>query len=412
MDGSGGGGVPPAVLQEKADAMLMESAAARSLATSGKNSQPLIPHIGTGTTNKMFDVAHERERRSQLDRLWNRSKEEETEELQLRKELRTIEAQLRKLKKSGGHLLAAASSGIGGGAGFGGLPSAASSRNPSRSVSPVNVAESSQILDQSFASTAPVPMPQNPYLQSGRLVPPATGPNGINKSLLSKMDHVLAELHVSSRPLPTKRVCDVYDAVRKDILTLVTLQKLTLQKEGTLQTKRVKLAKLGGTSLPVEDAAMDEERLLGIAPPPAPAPKPAPAPAAASGAKPKSAKKKGVGGKGKATRKAPAAAASAEGGAEVGAKSAAAATGDGAATGAAPSGKKKIVKRKRKSESGNPAPARKGGGPGKAAAGKADPAKAAPGSAAAAAAAASSASATAGGNPPVTGSAKKRARKS
>jgi DNA methyltransferase 1-associated protein 1 len=386
------------------------------LATSGKQNQPLISHIGSGTTNKMFDVAHERERRHHLDRLWNRSKEEEAEELQLRKELRVIEAQLRKLKKSGGHLLAAASSGVtsSGGitaaaAGSSRLSSAASSRNPSRSASPVNVAENSQILDQSFASTAPVPMPQHPYLQSGRLAPPATGPNGINKSLLSRMDSVLAELHIPQRPLPTKRVCDLYDAVRKDILTLVTLQKLTMQKEGVLQSKRTKLAKLGGASLSADDAALDEERLLGIAPPPPPAPpKPAPAPVPATTTKPKSPKKKGSG-KGKGVKKAPATAAEGTEGAKPAPAAAAAPAGATATDGT--SGKKKAVKRKRKVEPGkspNPAPNKKSTGKSSSTVGAGGKA-AAPGSGPPDSAGAPAASAS---SIPPTSSAKKRARKS
>jgi DNA methyltransferase 1-associated protein 1 len=397
-------------LQEKAEAMLLESAAARSLATSGKQSQPLITHIGTGTSNKLFDLAHERERRYHLDRLWKRSKKEELEELELRKELRIIEAQLRKLKKSGGHLLAAAasaaaSSGLSSSSSLGGetligiggttstttpapsrLASAASSRNPSRAVSPVGIVSSmaenqnnSQFLDQSFASTAPVPMPHHPYLQSGRLVPPATGRNnGINKSLLARMDLVLEELHIPPRPIPTKRVCDLYDMVRKDILTLVTLQKLTMQKEGILQMKRVKLAKLGGASLPPDDAAaLDEEKLLGINPPPSLKPAaaaPAPVPPTTATTKSKPTKKRGGttsgggGGKAKSAKKsadgieksvvkggttATATASSMEGGAT-----------KLSSTTATTTGKKKTIKRKRKTEPGknpNPAPIKKAG---------------------------------------------------
>jgi DNA methyltransferase 1-associated protein 1 len=353
-----------AALQEKTEAMLLEAAAARSLATSASQNQPLIPHIGTGTSNKIFDYAHERERRTQIDRMWNRSKEEEAEEMELRKELRQIEAQLRKLKKSGGHILAAASAtGSSGANGAGRLAaSAASSRNPSRSATPVTlgvggagstaIAENSQVLDQSFASTAPVPMPRHPYLQSGRLVPPATGgPAGINKSLLARMDQVLEQLHVPPRPMPTKRVCDLYDSVRKDVLTLVTLQKLTMQKEGQLQSKRVKLAKISGTSLPPEDRVLDEERLLGIAPPP----KPTPAPTGQGSTKPKTAKKKGGasggtggggGSKSKATKKIAPTALDGAGAAGGPAKS-----GSNLTTTTTTTVKKKTVKRKRKPES-------------------------------------------------------------
>ena len=245
--------------------MLMETAAARALASSKPQNQPLVQNLGTGSTNKSFDLTHERERRSRVDELWNRSKEEEVEEMELRKELRLIEAQLRKLKKTGGHILASSNTmQVAGGSK---LSSAASSRNPSRSVSPVpgaNIAEApTELLDKCFASTAPIAMPKTPYLQSGRLLPPATGGLlGLNKTLLSRMDAVLKELKISRRPIPTKRVCDLYDSVRKDILKLLALQKMLLQKDGNLQAKRTKLAKVAGGG-----RIMDEEALLGIVSP-------------------------------------------------------------------------------------------------------------------------------------------------
>ena len=251
--------------KEGRESLLMEAAAARVMAASKPQNQPIVQNLGTGSTNKSFDVAHERERRSRLDDLWNRSKEEEAEEMELRKELRLIEAQLRKLKKTGGHVLASSKPNqVTGGSK---LSSAASSRNPSRSVSPVpgaNIAEApTELLDKCFASTAPVAMPKTPYLQSGRLLPPATGgPLGLNKTLLSRMDAVLVELKVPARPIPTKRVCDLYDTVRKDILKLLTLQKVLLQKEGNLQAKRLKLAKISGSG-----RILDEEALLGISTP-------------------------------------------------------------------------------------------------------------------------------------------------
>lgn len=297
------------IKQERTDSLLLESAAARSLATSAKQHQPLITHIGTGTSNKLFDRKREQQRRDHLDRLWRRGKEEEEEELLLRKEIKTIDAQLRKLKKNGGHILAAGTTQLVGRTNsiatattpkamstqFNGLQSQLlsdpSSRGPSRSTTPLpagtstattprnplnsndnksnsnsDIVESSNVLDEYFASTAPVPMPQYPYLQSGRLVPPATGgSSGINKSLLSRMNEVLGELNIPSRPIPTKRVCDVYDFVRKDTLTLLTLKKIVMQREGQLQSKRLRLSRMGGSTLTPEDKILDEERLLGIA---------------------------------------------------------------------------------------------------------------------------------------------------
>ena len=261
--------VPPEQAKAVADHHLMETAAARALASAQPQHQPLMANIGTGSTNKIvFDLDKERERRAHMEVIWHRTKEEEQEEIELRKELRLVEAQIRKLKKSGGHILAAASQRTGGV-----VPSAASSQNPSRSVSPMPPTHiDAGLLDQCFASTAPTPTPGTPYLQAGRLAPPATGgPIGINKTTLKRMDTVLEELKIPSRPLPTKRVCDLYDAVRKDALTLITLQKMVIQKEAQLQNKRLRLAKMSGGG-----RVVDEETLLGIAPPPAPAVAPAP----------------------------------------------------------------------------------------------------------------------------------------
>ena len=292
---------PTSATAKAAEALLGDTAAARVLAAADPRHQPLIHNLGTGSSNKVFDLNYEKERRAHLELLWHRTKEDEEEEMNLRKELRLVETQLRKLKKTGGHILAAADAKGGtAGAGPGG---AASSRDVSRSASPAataagNVLSSHSpeaLLDQCFASTAPVPTPGTPYLQSGRLAPPATGGStGLNKTLLGRMDGVLEELKIPERPIPTKRVCDLYDAVRKDILTLLTLQKMALQKEGQLQSKRMKLSKMGGSI-----QVADEETALGI---PRPQPPPAPVPttpaAGASSVSPTKSKKS-TGGKGK-----------------------------------------------------------------------------------------------------------------
>lgn len=262
---------------DTSELQILETAAARALATSGsgnnnstttnattgdqaaiQNPPILLQHVGTGTSSnkQVFHLQHERERRRYLDMIWNRTKAEEEEELELRKELKLIDVQLRKLKKSGGHIAA-------GGAG-----------TNSRAATPVPVTaeQTAALLDKAFGSTAPIPMPETPYLQSGRLAGPATGGQlGINKTLLKRMDTILIEeCKLPAKPIvATKRFCDLYDSVRKDTLTLLTLQKVVLQKEGQLQTKRLRLAKVSGR------AVMEEEALLGIAPTPAPAPAPA-----------------------------------------------------------------------------------------------------------------------------------------
>jgi DNA methyltransferase 1-associated protein 1 len=235
------------------DSLLIETAAARALATTDPRHQPLLHNPGTGASNKIvFDLHAERQRRKQWQALWQRTKEEELEEAELRKELKQVEIQLRKLKKAGAHVLAAA---------------ATNSRSPSRAPTPIPLGGSNAssvehavgALEHALATLAPVAVAGTPYLQSGRLVPPASG---VNKALLARMDDVLEELGVSKTPIATKRVCDLYDAVRKDVLTLLIFQKEVLLKEGQLASKRLRWSKKTG------QAVVDEEALLGILPPP------------------------------------------------------------------------------------------------------------------------------------------------
>ncbi|KAL7531740.1 hypothetical protein ACHAXR_004209, partial [Thalassiosira sp. AJA248-18] len=254
-----------------------------------------LPATGTATHHhrgaKLFDLAAERARRAQLDRIWHRSKEEEREEDELRSELRNVEAQLRRLKKSGKHLVPAGSglaappapsSGMTGGGVGGTIGSsqgnvhAAAKRGPAQHKPPPNSLPPPQpthripldpflhthtSVSASFADTAPVPTPGTPYLQSGRLFPPSVeGHSGLNKNTLKQMGAILDELHVPKEPIATKRSCDLFDGVRKDALTLLILQKMVLRKEAELTAKRSKLASLQGEAADAAAAKSEEKK--------------------------------------------------------------------------------------------------------------------------------------------------------
>jgi len=203
--------------------------------------QPPIAKLSTGTSNQMvFDLQAERRRRQYLEDQWNRSKEEEKEEADLLKELDMIDVQIKKLKKNGGHLLASTAV----------LNSAPNSSRPtplsSRVPSPNTTMDEMNAFNFQL-STAPTPTAGTPYLQSGRIGHP--GPDcGISKSILKRMDQVLKEMGIKERPLPTKRVCDLYDNVRRDMVALLTLQKIMLKTEAEVVSKRLKLDKLTGTN--------------------------------------------------------------------------------------------------------------------------------------------------------------------
>jgi DNA methyltransferase 1-associated protein 1 len=209
------------------------------------NLQPPISVTGTGTSNQpTFDLQAERQRRKVMDMLWARTKEEELEEIELRHELKLIETQIRKLKKSGGHILAAASAAKNGNTTGGvihkqSVSSGIGNGETSQTPSPED------IVNAQFATLTPTPTSGTPYLQSGRQQPPPTGGQmGINKTTLKRLQQMLQEMKVNENPIPTKQVCDLYDQVRKYSLILLTLQKIMLKKENEVVNKRLRLEKV------------------------------------------------------------------------------------------------------------------------------------------------------------------------
>ena len=183
-------------------------------------SDDTIVGLGINANSKRFNLEYEEQRRQQLQTLFERTRHEELAEVKLRDELKAVEAELRKLKKSaksagdGHRAVAGAAIGIG----APGEPLAAD---------PLKVLERAQ------------PPPGQPFLQSARFAIPqqsgAGGVAGLNKGLLHKMTLVLAELNMPDRPVPTKRVCDLYDALRRDVVTMLSLQKVLMKKEEQLK---------------------------------------------------------------------------------------------------------------------------------------------------------------------------------
>ncbi|KAL7467272.1 hypothetical protein ACHAXS_007533 [Conticribra weissflogii] len=228
---------------------------------------PPLSIPGTGTVHrgngKPFDLSAERARRRQLDYIWNRSKEEEIEEMELRAELRAVEAQLRKLKKMNRHLVPSGKSPISSSVmDTSTLPHSKKHHNPHpiTSVDPYFYSNPEDMVDASFQATAPQPTPGTPYLQSGRLFPPAIGGHvGLNKQTLKQMDAILKELGVPVEPIATKRSMDLYDGVRKDALTLLVLQKMVMKKEAEVISKRTKLIKLKGEGVASESLQTEKK---------------------------------------------------------------------------------------------------------------------------------------------------------
>jgi len=194
--------------------------------------------LGTGSSTVEFNLNNERERRKQLESRWNRPKDDENEEIELKAELKRLEAQIRKLKKNGRHLIEAS--------------------NGKNSASGVNE------LDKYFARKhASICVP---YLQSARLMTPKNTDAVVNKTLLKKMELVVKELNIPERLVPTKRCCDLYDSLRKNVITLLTLQKIALKKEYDVAAKRTRLNKLypGSVDLVKDSAGILDKAIAAV----------------------------------------------------------------------------------------------------------------------------------------------------
>jgi len=161
--------------------------------------------------HSLFDLEYEKIRRAQQELLFRKTKEDESEEARLREELKTIDSNIKKLKKS---------------------TKWAVGENKALSKS-----EAKQAAHVTTISAAPVdtlqhqPMAGQPCLQSARLLAAESGV-GLSKSLVKKMQVFLKELlSVPDTLLPTRAVCDMYDQLRSDSITLLTLQTALAKKE-------------------------------------------------------------------------------------------------------------------------------------------------------------------------------------
>ncbi|KAJ8599373.1 hypothetical protein CTAYLR_007039 [Chrysophaeum taylorii] len=191
-----------------------------------------VAALGISSRSKHFDAQYEEKRRRQLHAAFCRTRAEEAEEKALRDELKAVELESRRLKKSAkqhADAQRAARAAQHGDVGH------AAQQQQQRAQ-----ARAADAVARTEKATARRPVPGQPYLQSARLrIPDA--PPGLSKGMLRKLALVLDELGVPQRPTPTELACDAYDALRRDIVTLLSLQKLANVKQAELAHLRKNL---------------------------------------------------------------------------------------------------------------------------------------------------------------------------
>eukprot|EP01035_Chromulina_nebulosa_P018589 gene18589-24316_t len=83
------------------------------------------------------------------------------------------------------------------------------------------------------------PIPGKPFLQSGRLIVNETSLK-LSKNFIKKVNTLLRDLGLLEFPTPTKMVCDYYDAIRQQAVSLISIHSIIKQKEKDLQLLRSK----------------------------------------------------------------------------------------------------------------------------------------------------------------------------
>ncbi|CAM9715853.1 unnamed protein product, partial [Chrysoparadoxa australica] len=146
-----------------------------------------------------FNLEYEQKRRQQLEVQFRKNRAGEEEEESLREELKSIEAQIKKLKQR---------------------------KDTGKIVEELALFLIALHYSASHHSVVHLPLllplPGRPYLQSHRLtVQSQTPAAGLSKQLLKKLKQVLAELHVPEKPVCSKQVCDLMDNLKKDIITML-----------------------------------------------------------------------------------------------------------------------------------------------------------------------------------------------
>jgi DNA methyltransferase 1-associated protein 1 len=202
----------------------------------------------TNEVSTTFDIEQERTRRHRMDQHFRNTKDDEAKEASLKKELKEFDANMKKLKKTSkpsalpgsekamaNKLMYASTlaelSGLR--AGTGGASSHPTGTGPIPGIPALQ----STRLDTSSAEPADPLMPQ---IDSGTSLATVA----LSKTLLSKMTVLLQELGLPPVEdlVPTRAVCDGVDQVKKQAVTLLSLQSAISKREKELSMVKLNTA--------------------------------------------------------------------------------------------------------------------------------------------------------------------------
>ncbi len=172
----------------------------------------------------MFSFENERNRRYQLELNFRKGNEDKKVAT-----VATVQVKDENNKKTSGNNL---SSGSANGAASTNNTKPSRNRSTSRQVasnSGSNPSDKTVVL-----GVRDQPVAGKPYVQSSRIGTLSDKITDLDKTLIKKMQVLLKELGVPANPIPTRAVCDRYDELRKDTISLLTLQNVIENKEKQL----------------------------------------------------------------------------------------------------------------------------------------------------------------------------------
>lgn len=202
--------------------------------------QPQQPRAGLDTipSGYEFQLEHEQKRKHQLDLMFRRTPESEAAILDCQKQIQLLDQRLKKQQKqrtpaSGTTTSLTSSPGLGLGLG-GGIPALDARTKQKLVQSVVHNSGSSQVQlppgvylrsqSQRLTSNQSTKTVNNPHVVNPKQA-------ALNEQYKFKVEALLKELRIPERPLPTARVCQIFDLVREDVMKLLSLQKLVVKKE-------------------------------------------------------------------------------------------------------------------------------------------------------------------------------------
>uniref|UniRef100_A0A8D0GD76 DNA methyltransferase 1-associated protein 1 n=1 Tax=Sphenodon punctatus TaxID=8508 RepID=A0A8D0GD76_SPHPU len=189
----------------------------------------------------VFDAGHERRRKEQLERLYNRTPEQVAEEEYLIQELRKIEARKKEREKRTQDLQKLITA----------ADTTTEQRRAERKAPKKKLPQKKESEKPAVPETAGIKFPDfksaGVTLRSQRMKLPSS----VGQKKIKALEQMLMELGVDLNPMPTEEIVQMFNELRSDLVLLYELKQAFANCEYELQMLRHRyeaLAKAGGAS--------------------------------------------------------------------------------------------------------------------------------------------------------------------